>query len=269
MLPRSFAVDGSLADEGNARAVVEALHAAAGQAPALKLDLTTTQATLTVLEDGAPRSVRWSADVIDEATTDFEYFDQRTFDPRGFPLDQVGLMFDLADLLGVRGDLVYQVQEYREQQVFQTVSSRPESFTVFFERDASAVPVLGTATTADIAEGMREVITNDIAIREFGFSPERGYWVVSTTADGEVMRVRKDGIPMFEAPSGTILDGEAFSVRTLSAPAMAATMDRLRSNPEDPCSVRVVWSDALHQPTMTVDCGGNVDEVRLDGTPLP
>lgn len=268
-LPQPLPLEGTLVEADNSRTVVEALWDAASRKPALKLDVTVTQATLTVLDGGKVASYRWADDVVDAATSDFEYFEQQTFDPTGYPLDSIGLMFDVADLLGVRGELVYQVQEYREEQVLQTVSSRPESFTVFFDRDATAVPVLGVTTTADIAEGLREVVGDDIAIREFGFSAERGYWAVTTTVDGEVMRVRKDGIPMFQAPSAALIEGEAFSARYIDPTVIARVLADLRTDPDQACSLRVAWSEAAHRATMTADCGDGPVETNLDGTPLP
>lgn len=270
-LPRQFPVTGSLLESDNARRVTAALHAVAGDLPALKLDVTVSSARLSVL-DGQRRvlTYQWSDGVIDQATSDLQYLGQHTFDPDDFPLDAVAQMFDIADLLGVAGQLVYQVQDYRGQQVVQTVSSAPETTTVFFRSDATAVPVLGTMTAPDMLMGIHAVVDGAPAVLELGFSPVRGYWAVVDGADGTRVRTRKDGIPTFEAPAQAVgMDQRSAFDPTLFDPVvLARAIAERQRTPDEQCEVIVQVRAPLTTPSARIDCQGQVHFVAPDGSSL-
>ncbi|WP_296136722.1 hypothetical protein [uncultured Tessaracoccus sp.] len=266
-LPHAFTINGALLDGRNARLVQRVLTKVADGLPALKLDMTASTMTLTVLDGHRAIGYRWMNGTVDETTTDFQYFGQDTFDPEDFPLESVGTMFDVADLLGVQGKLVYQVQQYREQQVVQTVASQPESLTVFFRDDASAVPVLDVRTTADIAEGLASVVEDADAVVEFGFSAQRGYWARVPVEDGRELRTRKGGIPTFAVPDGGPADAPTFDPALIRPATIATALATRRSGEDDDCEVRVDAADGT--PAMTIRCGGTTTRTDLAGKALP
>lgn len=199
-LPLDFPVDGPLA-EGSAEAVVAELHRVAGGLPVVKVDVTAEVATLSaLLPDATVATFEWREEVIRRVDSDVEYFDQATFDPADYPLDSVGRIFDIADLRGARGELVLQIVDYRDGQVLMTVTTRPESETVFFRVDGTAVPILAMTGVADIEAGISEVVGDADEAYGVGFDADRGYWAdLTDPEDGVVLsRARVGGVPVFE-----------------------------------------------------------------------
>ncbi|NHB84327.1 hypothetical protein G7085_06115 [Tessaracoccus sp. HDW20] len=173
----------------------------AGDLPALKLDLTQQQATLTVLQpNGSVASYRWDNGEITRVDSDLQYLSQATFNPAEYPLNSLGRMFDIADLRGVRGQLVLQVVEYRAGQIVMTVTSRPESKTVFFRQDGTAVASLGLTSVADITAGIDEVIGDAEEAYSVSLNPTVGYSADLPDAEAGVVlnRTRPAEMPTFE-----------------------------------------------------------------------
>lgn len=267
-LPLDFPIEGSLIEGDNAQEVVEALHATAGDYPALKLDVTLTQATLTVLSpEEEVLAYRWSDDVIDSVATDFEYLEQATFDPADYPLDQMGRMFDVANLRGVEGDLIYQIQEYREGLVFQTISSTPESTTVFFLGDGIAVPDLGTTMSIDVQDGFQAVTRDAEEIYRFGLDPARGFYaeIPGNGDDAGILRTRMGAVPTFDTPIAATDMPEPFSPELIPPAVLSQLLSNTRSSPEDQCSLVVDKSHERTAPVISITCDGETIYADLDG----
>lgn len=264
-LPHDLPVEGNLAQGDNAAKVVAALHEAAAGLPAVKLDVTLTQATLTSLTpDKNVVSFRWSDGVLDATSTDFQYLGQATFDPDDYPLKSLGRMFDVADLRGVHGDPIYQVQEYREGQVFQTVSSLPETATVFFLLDGSAVPDLGVSTTVDITDGLAAVTKDARNITQFGFSTERGFWADIPDKDGILTRTRVGAVPTFETRRSEA-PGEGFDPELIDPKGISKALAQFREEPGQACSATIDKSLGRSMPVITAVCGGETFYADLEG----
>ena len=265
-LPYPRPVRGLLTEGTNAAGVVDVLHRAAARLPVLKVDVTTTQATLTALTpDEDVVSFRWSEGVVDAATTDFQYLGQATFDPADFPLASIGRMFDVADLRGVHGEPIYQVQEYREGVVMQTVSSLPETATVFFRLDGTAVPFLGVTSAVDIADGFDAVTDELDLIHQFGFTDERGYWATYPEGDEARTRIRLGGVPAYEIPATEAELPQAFDPALIDPAVISMVLSRHRDDPEQPCEVAVDMSLRRSAPVMEVLCDAETFYADLDG----
>lgn len=266
-LPYAFPVELPLSAGDNAARVVTALHRAADGLPALKLDVTMSQATLTVLAgDERVLSYRWSDGAIDAVTADFQYLGQATFDPADYPLESIGRMFDVADLRGVQGDPIYQVQEYRLGVVFQTVSSIPESTIVFFRPDGSALPDLGTTTAVDIADGFAAVTHEAEEIFEFGLSSDRGYWATMPADDGRVRtRTRVGSVPAYDTEQASFDDPREFATELVDPAVVAMVLTRARTSPDDACSLVVNNALGRSAPVIQVTCNGETGYADLEG----
>lgn len=262
-----FVVEGPLSEQDNAAQVVEALHMVAGHLPVLKLDVTLDQATLNALTpDEQVVTYRWADDAIDAVTSDFQYLGQATFNPADYPLASIGRMFDVADLRGVHGDPIYQIQEYREGQVLQTVSSLPESTTVFFLKDGSAVPDLTVTSALDIADGFEAVTGGETEINQFGFSPERGYWADLPGDEGQIVRrTRTGGVPPFDAPRTELNPLPTFSPEVIDPAVVAMVLARVRTEPTEACTVTVDLALERSAPVITAVCGTETYYADLEG----
>lgn len=266
-LPLDFPVEAALTD-GAADEVVAELHRLAGGLPVLKVDVTAVDAILSALmPDGSVVTFQWRDDVIDRVDSDVEYFQQATFDPSAYPLDSVGRMFDIADLRGVRGDLILQIVDYRDGQVLMTVTSRPESETVFFRENGSAVPVLGMTGVSDVEEGLSEVIGDATEAYAVGFDAARGYWAdLVDPEDGVVLsRVRVGGVPVFETRRTDFPLTGTFDPGLIEPAALAQAVARAQLEPEEECVVVIDMSLERSAPVARIDCQGRVTYSDLEG----
>ncbi|SDY53561.1 hypothetical protein SAMN05428934_102182 [Tessaracoccus flavus] len=265
-LPLAFVVGPALLPAADR--VVARLHRAAGHLPVLRVDLTREQATLTaLLPDNAVVSYRWRDDEITRVESDIQYFDQATFDPSDYPLDAAERMFDVADLQGVRGELVLQIVEYRAGQVAITITSRPETNTIFFRPDGSAVATLGVTSVADIAAGLQEVIGEATEAYAVGFDATRGYWADLPDDDAGVVlsRSRVGGVPTFETRRLELPTLEVFDPSSIRAAPLAQAIARAQDDADTSCAVQIDRSLGRSGPVAKIDCDGTVTYADLDG----
>ncbi|SHI94150.1 hypothetical protein SAMN02745244_01384 [Tessaracoccus bendigoensis DSM 12906] len=250
----SFPIAFPIADTlttGGAGAVVARLSEVAGDLPALKLDLTQQQATLTVLQpDGSVAGYRWDNGEITRVDSDFQYLEQATFDPSDYPLDSLGRMFDVADLRGVRGQLVLQVVEYRAGQIVMTVTSRPESKTVFFRKDGTAVASLGLTSVADITAGIEEVIGNAEEAYSVSLNPNIGYSADLPDEEAGVVvnRTRPADMPTFETRRSESPANSPFAPALIDPEGLARAISRTQASPDEQCSVTIDMSHGRSGP---------------------
>ena len=104
-LPMPYPLEHPVLEGGAAQAARQLMDVADNQ-PALKLDVTETQVTLTVLDpERTPTAYRWMDNQISAVDSDMQYFGQATFYPGTYPLGNVRRLFETANLLGAGEDL--------------------------------------------------------------------------------------------------------------------------------------------------------------------
>ena len=267
--PRPLEVTGELTEGHNALHVISALDAAVQHRPALKLDVTSHSATLIALgEHQEVLAYRWADGALDTATTDFQYLNQATFSLADFPLHSIGAMFTEAEKLGVKGDLVYQIQEYGQGAITQSIASRPETLTVFFQHDGTPVPIIGVSTPSEVRAGLQAVTAEHPRITQFGYSKARGYWSFSVEGTEVVTRIRKDGIPTFETRAERTTDATEFD-STLIDPATAVMAVTIaKESLDEQCELTVDQPSSLTKPVMTIKCAGRTQYVDLRGVDI-
>ncbi|MCC2593576.1 hypothetical protein LKO27_09165 [Tessaracoccus sp. OS52] len=268
-LPSEFTVPGDLVD--HADVVVRELHRVSGWLPALKLDVTAEQATLTVVDDGgAVRSYRWRDGVVGTADSDVQYLGQVTFNPTRFPLHDLRRIFDVAALQSSSSESqVLQVVEYRGGEVYMTVTTRPESRTVFFNGDGTVVKKLGTSSVADIAAGLAAVTSSTQVVLTVGFNIEQGYWADVPKPGGVLeRRMRIGNLPMFSAQRTETLGMEPFDPDLLDAAVISKAIAQFRTVSDQACAVEVDNRHRRVQPVIRYDCGGTIHHTDLRGRDL-
>lgn len=248
--------------------MVAELHRVSGELPALKLDITADVATLTVLTpEGTVRSYKWRDGVVSHADSDVQYLSQTTFDPFLFPLHDVPRLLDVASLIsGSSNNQVLQMVEFRPGDVYLSITTMPESSTVFFNRDGTAVTSLGGLSVEDIGAGLREVTGSTQVVLAAGYSPQTGYWADVPKTGGIVeRRTRVGGLPMFSAQRTQTLGITPYDPGLLNPAAIAMAIGSYRTNPETSCSFEVDNRHGRVQPVVTYNCDGTVHHSDLDG----
>lgn len=259
VFPQRFDVTDGLLD-GGAQRVVERLWVVAGRWPAIKLDVTPHQVVLVVVDaDNAARAYRWRDDLIERVDSDVRNSRQTAFDPTIYPLRDLRRIFDIASLMGANGqEPMLQVAEYRGGDIYLSVTTRPETGTVFFRPDGTAVRRLGVTSQADITEGLEQVLQGQHRVLAVGFSAERGYWSDVPAEEGQVQRrTRKQNLPLFSSLRSDNTDLEPFSPRLVNPTAVVKFLANHRVGDET-CSVEVDNRHKRVQPVIRYDCEGRV-----------
>lgn len=257
---------GALIDD--AQRVVAELHRVAGRLPVVKLDISTDQATLTVVTpEHSVKSYRWRDNVVSGVDSDVQYLGQTTFYPVQYPLGQIRRMFDNAALIaGSSTGQVLQIVEYKSGWVYMSVTTRPESKTVFFNRDGSAVPELGFRSVEDITRGLADVVSSTFLVRAVGFGPDQGYWAdIPQTGNILERRTRKGSMPVFDWRRTDPTTLPPFDSSLINPSAIARSISSFATSPDEICTVSIDNQFQRSQPVIRYDCGGRITFTDMEG----
>ncbi len=281
------ATPGTLTTPGSARAAIDELMAAAGTHRAVKVDITPIEASLSIVRNGKAYTWAWTNGVVGPAQSDIADVNQASFDPTTFNIDNVGELFQVAaDVSGSRQNQELQIVEYNQGQVLMTVTTNPESATVFFRPDGTLVHTVDFATAAGISEALRDCLGGATQAGAIGYNPGSGLYVDLPGSQPGVIDVvtRPQSLPQWAASEKGQLP-ELFDV-SLVQPAVIARIVQLASigAPVSPSAVAtsvgssvpsadaasVHWvidrRDRLAQPVLRVTAHDQTRAFTLDGT---
>lgn len=253
---------------GGAEQVLKRIAKLHGNLPALKLDVSETELTITLLtRQQQPLTLRWRDEQIVEVDSDVQYLGQSTFHPTDFALGNIDGMFTTAETLGAKGgDKVLQIVEYRPGEVFMTVTTSPESKTVFFTRDAQPVRNLGFSSVADITQGITDVVAGARSAAQVGFAPDIGYWLdLPPNAGVTERRSRTGALPVFVTRRNEATDRPFFDPAAIDPLVLARGIEKYSPDPAKPCRVEIDSRFAKVAPTVRFDCEGRIHWTDLTG----
>lgn len=144
---------------GVAQSMVQQLLTQAGSQRALMVEVTTSTVQVSVLKDHQPLTWAYRDGTAAKVTSDLAYVDQATFDVTGFNLGDVGALFRAA--AGQSGSSSSQsltIVDYSAGEVMMSVSTEPESRTIFFSPKGALMEVLDFETVGGISRGLEDVI---------------------------------------------------------------------------------------------------------------
>lgn len=149
---------------GTAQRVVRDLVKASGSQQVIMVDIRLHEASVSVLLDGAARTWASRDGKVKEVPSDLTYVDQIAFDPSAFNLADVGAIFRAAAAVS-GSDKAQELQivdrqlfDHSPSDVLMSVSTNPETRTVFFRADGTLVPTLDFNTSRGIAEGLKDAV---------------------------------------------------------------------------------------------------------------
>lgn len=255
VLPMEFPLEQDLIDGGAVEAVRQLLEVADNR-PALKLDITSEQLTLTVLDENlSPAAYRWQDDVISSVASDVQYMEQSTFYPAGFPLENIRRLFEVATLLGTGENQMLQIMEYRDHVVHMTVTTRTESQTVFFRQDGTVVPRLGTLSARDIRRGFETLTDGSPRVLALGFRPGQGYWAdVQISETVTEHRTRMGGLPVFSSQRSEATELVPFDFEAIEPADIARRQAEFGDG--EPCEVTIGNHHDPDETTIDYRCAG-------------
>lgn len=176
----SAATELDLTEPGVARTVVDQLMDAAGADQAVLVSVTEHEATVAVVKNGAAETWGYRGGRIAPVRSDVNYVAQAFFDPDDFALDDVGALFRAG--MAVSGSDAGQelsIVDYSGGYVAMTVTTNPESRTVFFNPDGTLLPTLEFSSAEGLAQGYREVVGDRMLALQLRFGSDVGVTVDS------------------------------------------------------------------------------------------
>ncbi|MGI5951598.1 MAG: hypothetical protein ACOX61_07100 [Brooklawnia sp.] len=260
---------------GMAEEVVERLVQAADGRPIVRVIIDRTRAHLTYLGEGdRPASFTWLAGVVSPSDdgTDLA-LDATSFDPNRFNLSNIAALFQVAGMIAEstsRQQL--QITEYDHGQVYMSVTTSPESTTVFFDQDGILIPQLDLTADADIAEGIDAVLDGRVFVVELGFSETEQVWADVLAGAGVLeRRIRPLRRPMYlaqrrESPGTQLFDATQLDVAALGRLLRGATI-MLEQPPDTPVVIRITQPADAPAPLITIEAGGSQLVTDLSGEP--
>nr|NLI49834.1 hypothetical protein [Propionibacterium sp.] len=265
---------------GVAQRVVRELVAASGSSQVLIVDIRPHEASVSVLVGDEPHTWAFRDGAIKEVPSDLAFVDQVAFDPERFNLSDVGALFRTAAELagsaeGQRLQIVdLQRVDHSAADVKMTVSTNPETRTVFFNADGTLVPTLDFHTAAGIAAGLADARGDHTAATTVAVGSDVGAYVEFPGPDGDtiVRRQRAARFPVTASPRAGDDTLALFDPRLVDAAAIWRVLQRYAAvgsfGPTTAWSVVVDQRGGVAAPRMHFTVGGARSVTDLAGNPV-
>lgn len=256
---------------GAARRAVDQLLLASGGLPVIKLDVSATEATLSALQGNRVVAWRWSRGKVLAVESDIQYIRQVAFSPDDYELDDLGALFDqAAHISGSRQDQQLQLVEYGSGQVLMTVTTRPESATVFFRPDGTPINQLDFTTTEGFTEALRDATEGQDQVIGIGWSSEGGLWADHAAEEDTITRVtRQARVPAWTADRRGNGESPTFRPGVVDPEVLARLVRELPQQTRQPgaaVSFEITRSEQLAMPLVRWKVGGAERTTTLGGT---
>lgn len=268
--PASPAVD--LTRPGAARTAVDALLDAAGTRSALMVAVNATDARVTVLRNGAAQTWALRDGVPKQVQSDTTYVSQAVFDVGRYDLSDVGALFRVAAAVsGSQSRQELQIVDYSAGLVIMTVSTNPESRTVFFHPDGRLLPTLDFRSQAGLSQGFTDAVGTATKASAVGMGSELGVYVdVAGTTTGQVLRRQRSAkFPVVVSPRAEQNPPATFELGLVDVAVVWGVVARLQEQGaytlDQPWSCVIDDRDALGTPRLHFTVAGSRFTTDLSG----
>lgn len=257
---------------GTAASMVRQLLEAADNQNLLMVEITEETVEVSVLDTGH-KPVTWAYrdGEIGEVASDLQYVDQATFPVARFNISDVGALFRAAK--GQSGSAENQsltIVDYSGGEVMMSVSTVPESRTVFFNPDGSLLQVLDFDTPGGVATGIRDAVGERATVYSISVESDQGAWAEYPGGGGTtVRRTRTAKVPVTTNVTDQQIDLPLFLASRVEPETIWTVVDGIRGSAEIPENTR--WSvviddrEGLGTPRMHFTIGSTVLTTDLDG----
>lgn len=260
---------------GTASSMVRQLLAKAGNERTLMVEITATTVEVSVLgQDHKPVTWAYRNGEVAEVASDLQYVDQSTFEVSKFNLADVGGLFRAAaGQSGSAQDQSLTIVDYSGGEVMMSVSTVPESRTVFFEPDGSLLPVLSFDTPGGVARGITDAMGGRVLVHSITVQSTQGAWVDYPGDTGTtVRRTRTAKVPVTTNVTAQSEDLPLFLAVKVDPAAVWRVVDATRGSGDVPeeadWSVVIDDRDNTGVPRMYFTIGSKVVVTDLDGDVL-
>jgi len=253
-------------------AMVERLLSEADSQQVLTVDITAETVEVTVLDaDHKPVAWAYRDGEIGQVPTDQQYVDQATFDVSRFNFSDVGALFRAA--AGQSGSAENQtltIVDYSGGNVTMSVSTVPESRTVFFTPSGALLPILNFDTEGGITQGITDALGSRLTVYSITVDSGQGVWVdYPGEPDTVVRRTRTSKVPVTTNVTARSVSLPLFLAARVSAASIWKVVDAARGAGELPeeggWSVVIDDRRNLGAPRMYFSFGTRVVTTDIEG----
>lgn len=256
---------------GAAQKVVgELLGQIADPSSVVRLRITGDQARLTYVDEWSkPVSEIWRDGKITTQDEGTDTVVSSSFDPRDFNISDVGAMFEKsAQLCGSAENQELQITEYANSKILMTVSTTPESSTVFFRPDATVIMPLDFTSAEDVSQALTEAVGPSTRILAAGLTADQ-LWVDVASGPGTVTRrIRKTSVPVYSLQRKQSISDEPFAPSLIDAKILAEKFAAAAESESKDFVATVKQQEDEDQPFINFSYGGTQELTSLDGTPV-
>jgi hypothetical protein len=252
--------------------VIKELVAAAGTINAIKVEISVHDASLSIVTGMTAKTWAWRDGKIDVVDSDTQFVGQKIFDPRDFNVSDLPGMFDTAATLAKSNSgQQLQIVEYADRTVYMTVTTNPESLTVFFRQDGSLVSQVDLTTLTGIQEAYTDVVGTKNYVNSLGILPNQGGMYVDVAVLDTIVRtVRQPRLPVRTTTRREDTTLTPFDPALIKPTIIAAALGKIctKANLESPpagWSLEIDTKDNTPEPRMYFTVGGQQTVMTLDG----
>ncbi len=260
---------------GAATTMLRRLIAAAGSNQLLQVEVTATDAAITVLRDGKPVTWAWRDLQLQQVDSDVLNVDQDSFTLDQFQLDDLGHLFSVAALIADSAEgQELQIVDSSSGEVMMSVSTLPESRTVFFYPDGRLLPKLDYDSESGVASGLKDAIGARDQALAIGVKSDVGAYLdyAGTGEKVTVRRLRPASVPITIIERSERTDNASFSPTLVSSASIWRVVKRARDAGTlaagQPWSVVVEARDGAALPSMYFRFGISQQVTDLAGHAL-
>ena len=259
----------NLTTPGVAQNAISQLVSTAGTPAAIKVTIDETTASMTYIANDQAVTLGWDAGVVAPMDSDVTYVGQASFAVADFNLQDIGAMFgQAAALTGSNEHQQLQINEYNNGKVLMTVTTSPESQTIFFRADASLVNWLAFTTVSGVATGLADVDTDGTPVVAIGIN-DQGLYADALVGTSIIERhTRPTKLPTYSAQRSGTVNYPAFSPTALTPQVIAGLLSNsptVFGKPSAHASLVIDSRDNIGTPVIRVTVGLTTRAYSLDG----
>ncbi|MSS45214.1 hypothetical protein FYJ43_03950 [Cutibacterium sp. WCA-380-WT-3A] len=258
-------------DGTHTRAIINELIAASGNGPVTKVDITKTALSITVQIGGSPSLWTWQNGKIDSSATQSTQTASRPFDPDDFAVEKVPqILRKAADMSGSHMNQNLQIVEYNQGTVLMTVSTKPESRTVFFRPDGSVINHIDFASYPGMAEALDDATADATRIAQVSYQPDKAVMVDTPTQTPGIIvrRTRSADMPAWavqrKGDASTTFSPALLKPRVIVS-IMQLTAAKANRKPSE-MGWTISQDSTLDQPILRIDINGVTRAFDANGT---
>jgi hypothetical protein len=255
---------------GVAEAMVKQLVTDAGSNQVLMVEVKASTVQVSVLKDNKAVTWAYRNGGTGQIASDLAYVDQATFDFTKFNISDVGAMFRAAAAQsGSDSSQSLSIVDYSSGEVMTSVSTQPESSTVFFTPSGALMEVLDFNTQGGIATGISEVTAGHTTLTSLTVTSDQSVQADYPGTNGTTVRVTRAPKvpPITSVRSGA--DLPEFSAAKVNSAAIWQVVTAIRGQTDVAAqgswSVTIDNREQLDQPRMHFTFGFKVVTTDLDG----